>query len=98
MWYVSTTDIQWNSLQQLTHRLQFSHGDVLSKREIYKGRGYRVYSARSFAKARAVKIKLYEGSCAKEVGIKKVFDNSINLTFSFFDSSVAWQLQNLVRK
>ena len=48
---------------------QFTPGDVVPKKEIYKGRGYRVYSAHSTAKARAVTIKLYEGSRAKDVGI-----------------------------
>ena len=58
-----------NSLKQLTHVSKFTAGDVLPKKEIYKGLGYRIYSAYSNAKARAVKIKLYEGSRAKDVGI-----------------------------
>ena len=57
-----------NSLKQLSTVSKFTPGDVLPKKEIYKGRGYRVYSAHSTAKGRAVKIKLYEGSCAKDVG------------------------------
>ncbi|KIM40938.1 hypothetical protein M413DRAFT_156388 [Hebeloma cylindrosporum] len=44
----------------------FTAGDVPPSEEIYKGRGYRIYSAHSTTKARAVKIKLYEGSRAKE--------------------------------
>ena len=57
-----------DSLQQLTHRLQVYSRDVPPKQDIYKGLGYRIYSAYSTAKARAVKIKLYEGSFAKDVG------------------------------
>jgi len=48
---------------------QFTAGDVLPHREILKVPGYRVYSAHSTTKARSVKIKLYEGTRAKEVGL-----------------------------
>ena len=58
-----------NSLQHWPAISKFTPGDVLPKKEKYKGRGYRVYSAHSTAKARAVTIKLYEGSRAKDVGI-----------------------------
>lgn len=48
---------------------QFTREDVHLTQNIYKGRGHRIYSAYSTTRARAVKIKLYEGSRAKEVGI-----------------------------
>ena len=97
MWYVSTADTHLKKFSTITDSpSQFTPGDVVPKKEIYKGRGYRVYSAYSTAKARAVTIKLYEGSRAKDVSIS--FDNPIKLTFSLVDSSVAWQLQVLVGK
>ena len=71
VWYVSTTDTPSYGIIPKTWPTvsKFTPGDVLPKKDIYKGRGYRVYSAHSTAKGRAVKIKLYEGSRAKDVGI-----------------------------
>ena len=45
---------------------QLSVGDVSIEREIYKGRGYRLHSAKMSGKI--VAMKVYEGNRAREVG------------------------------
>ena len=68
---------------------QFTPGDVVPKNEIHKGRGYRVYSAHSTAKARAVTIKLYEGSRAKDVGMSSWHPDQADLLICRFKRCLA---------
>lgn len=72
-WYVSVPDTHLRNSS--TTIVQFTAEDVIPKQEIYEGRGYRVYSSYSTTKVRMVKVKLYTGSRAKEVGFN--LDNLI---------------------
>ena len=47
--------------------VQLEDEDVSLERPIYKGRGYRMYSALNHQSGKVVSIKVYEGSRAREV-------------------------------
>lgn len=49
--------------------LQILDQDVSLEREVFKGRGFRLYAARNLGKV--VAIKVYEGNHAKEVGFSR---------------------------
>ena len=50
--------------------VQLEDEDVSLERLIYKGRGYRMYSALNHQSGKVVSIKVYEGSRAREVSSK----------------------------
>ena len=50
--------------------VQLEDEDVSLERPIYKGHGYRIYSALNHQSGKVVSIKVYEGSRAREVSSK----------------------------